>query len=291
MAAPLPLRDDFTAADLRLAARRSCDANQARRLLALAVIHDGGARADAARLGGVALRIVRDWVVRFNADGPAGLLDRKAPGPSRRLGEAQRKALIAMVENGPNPAVHGLVRWSLADLTQWLLEEFRVSISVDTVGRELRRLGYRKLSARPRHHAKGPASPEAFKKLPRRTGGSRAWCRRWQAHRDLVPGRSPHRPEERHHPAPGPARLSAARDLPMPIATPAPPGIRSLHSLKLRSMAIVQLKVRWSVAHAACTRCFGTTNSLGASSAGDVSFFSMYPRPQTVVTISPAPKV
>ena len=80
MAAPLPLRADFTAADLRLAAGRSRDANQARRLLALAVIYDGGTRGEAARLGGVGLQIVRDWVVRFNADGPAGLLDRKAPG-------------------------------------------------------------------------------------------------------------------------------------------------------------------------------------------------------------------
>ncbi len=130
MAAPLPLRD----------------ANQARRLLALAVIYDGGTtRGEAARLGSVGLQIVRAWVVRFNADGPAGLLDRKAPGPSRRLGETQRKALVAMVENGPNPALHGVVRWRLADLAQWLWEEFRLSISVDTVGRELRRLGYRKL--------------------------------------------------------------------------------------------------------------------------------------------------
>ena len=164
MAAPVPLREDFTAADLRLLARRSRDANQPRRLLALAVIYDGGTRGDAARLGGVGLQIVRDWVVRFNADGPAGLLDRKPPGPSRRLDETQRKALVAMVENGPNPAVHGVVRWRLADLAHWLWEEFRLSISVDTGGRELRRLGYRKLSARPRHHAQDPASLEAFKK-------------------------------------------------------------------------------------------------------------------------------
>ena len=135
MAAPVPLREDFTAADLRLLARRSRDANQARRLLALAVIYDGDTRGDAARLGGVGLQIVRDWVVRFNADGPAGLLDRKAPGPSRRLDETQRKALVAMVENGPNPAVHGVVRWRLADLAHWLLEEFGLSISVDSGAR------------------------------------------------------------------------------------------------------------------------------------------------------------
>lgn len=164
MAAALPLRADFHAADLRRLSRRSRDANQARRLLALAVIYDGGSRGDAARIGGVGLQVVRDWVVRFNAAGPAGLVDRKAPGPSRRLNPAQRQALGAMVESGPDPAVHGVVRWRLVDLVQWLWDEFQVSISEDTVGRELRALGYRKLTARPRHHAQDPETLEAFKK-------------------------------------------------------------------------------------------------------------------------------
>ncbi len=83
MAAPLPLRDDFTAADLRLAARRSRDANQARRLLALAVIYEGSSRTEAAEVGGVTVQVVRDWVLRFNAHGPDGLIDRKAPESHR----------------------------------------------------------------------------------------------------------------------------------------------------------------------------------------------------------------
>ena len=74
MAAALPLRADFTADDLRRLAQSSRDANQARRLLALATIYDAGSRGDAARVGGVGLQIVRDWVVRFNAYGPDGLL-------------------------------------------------------------------------------------------------------------------------------------------------------------------------------------------------------------------------
>jgi hypothetical protein len=82
MAAPIPLRCDVTAAALRHQARRTRDANQARRLLALAEIYDGGSRTDAARIGGVTLQIVRDWVLRFNALGPDGLRDRKAPGPT-----------------------------------------------------------------------------------------------------------------------------------------------------------------------------------------------------------------
>jgi transposase len=164
MAAPISLRPDFTADRLRREARLSHDAGQARRLLALATIYDGGSRSDAARVGGVTLQIVRDWVVRFNAEGPPGLIDRKAAGRAPKLNDAQRQAQAAMVEQGPNPAVHGVVRWRLVDLAQWLWEEFRVSLNEDTVGRELRKLGYRKLSARPRHHAQEPGSLETFKK-------------------------------------------------------------------------------------------------------------------------------
>jgi transposase len=164
MAAPLALRTDFTSDVVRRHARRSRDANQARRLLALAVIYEGGLRSDAARVGGVGLQIVRDWVVRFNTEGPEGLIDRKAPGPSPRLNEAQRKALAAVVESGPMPAVHGVVRWRLSDLAQWVWEEFRLSVSPQTISRELHALGYRKLSARPRHHAQAAGAVEDFKK-------------------------------------------------------------------------------------------------------------------------------
>jgi transposase len=164
MAAPIPLCPDFTADDLRVEAKRTRDANQARRLLALAAIYDGGSRGDAARIGGVGLQIVRDWVLRFNAAGPAGLIDRKAPGVSPKLNDDQRRALDAVVEQGPIPAVHGVVRWRLADLAQWVWEEFRIAISPQTLSRELRRLDYRKLSARPRHPGQDPDTLEAFKK-------------------------------------------------------------------------------------------------------------------------------
>ena len=93
MAAPLPLRPDVTAGDLRRHARQTRDANQARRLLALAAVYEGGSRSDAARIGGVGLQIVRDWVVRFNAQGPDGLIDRRAPGPTPLMSTAQRRAL------------------------------------------------------------------------------------------------------------------------------------------------------------------------------------------------------
>ncbi len=110
MAAPVPRRPDFTAAALRRHARQTRDANQARRLLALAAIYDGGSRGDAARIGGVGLQIIRDWVARFNAAGPSGLRDSKAPGSPRQLDDAQHQALAAAGESGPMPAVDGVVR-------------------------------------------------------------------------------------------------------------------------------------------------------------------------------------
>ena len=158
------LRADFDGGALRRLARASKSANQARRLLALAEIYDGKRRTDAARIGGVGLQIVRDWVVRFNARGPEGLLDGKAPGNQSRLNDAQRQALAAIVESGPIPAIHGVVRWRLADLVDWLGTEFGVSLDETTVGRELKKLGYVKLSARPRHHTQNEDAMEAFKK-------------------------------------------------------------------------------------------------------------------------------
>jgi transposase len=143
--------------------------------LALSAIYDGGARGDAARIGGVGLQIVRDWVVRFNAHGPAGLVDRHGPGASPLLSPAQLRALVEVVERGPIPAVHGVVRWRLVDLAQWIWEEFRISVSVQTISRQLRGLGYRKLSARPRHHAQAAGAIDHFKKAsPQRWVKSRA---------------------------------------------------------------------------------------------------------------------
>jgi transposase len=164
---PIALRGDFDAPSLRAAARQAKDAGQARRLLALAAVYDGATRTEAAKIGGVTLQIVRDWVVKFNAHGPAGLIDRKAPGQPSRLNDTHRAALAKIIESGPIPAVHGVVRWRVVDLCQWIWEEFGVVIARQTLSRELRALGYRKLSARPRHHAQAAGAVEDFKKHSR----------------------------------------------------------------------------------------------------------------------------
>ena len=164
MGAAIELRSDFDGATLRRLARRTTNANQGRRLLALAEIYDGSRRSDAARIGGVGLQIVRDWVVRFNTRGPDGLINGKAPGRRPKLTDAQREALVAIVESGPIPEIHGVVRWRLIDLAQWLYKEFTVSLDETTVGRVLNKYGYVKLTARPRHHAQDTQALEAFKK-------------------------------------------------------------------------------------------------------------------------------
>jgi len=164
MCSAIALRDDFEGQGLRRLAKASKDAGQSRRLLALAEIYDGGRRTDAARIGDVGLQIIRDWVLRFNMEGPAGLIDRKAPGRSPKLNDAQRQALAEMVEQGPIPAIHGVVRWRLKDLSQWIWEEFRISMDKTTVGRELKALGFVKITARPRHHAQNEFAIEDFKK-------------------------------------------------------------------------------------------------------------------------------
>lgn len=169
---PIALRPDFDAIALRLEAKRSKDGAQARRLLALAAIYDGASRTEAASIGSVTVQIVRDWVVKFNAHGPSGLIDRKPPGQPSRLNAEHRAALVRAIEEGPIPAIHGVVRWRLIDLCQWLWETFRVRIAKPTLSREVRALGYRKLSARPRHHAQAEGAVEAFKKT-----SERAWRR------------------------------------------------------------------------------------------------------------------
>jgi len=104
MGRTVALREDFDGPGLRRLAKASKDAGQSRRLLALAEIYDGGKRGDAARIGDVGLQVIRDWVLRFNARGPDGLIDGKATGRPSKLNDGQRQTLARLVEAGPIPA-------------------------------------------------------------------------------------------------------------------------------------------------------------------------------------------
>ena len=181
MSAAIPVRDDFDGPGFRALAKGSRDPVQLRRLLALAEIYDGGSRADAARVGGVGVQTVRDWVLRFNAGGPEALIEGKRSGRPPKLDAPQRQALVQVVEDGPLPAIHGVVRWRLVDLQHWVREEFGIAISVQSLSRELRALDYRKLSARPRHPGQdGEAqarfkktSPPSWRRLPNKRRGAK----------------------------------------------------------------------------------------------------------------------
>ncbi len=158
------LREDFDAARVRTHASRCADGNQARRLLSIAAVYDGMSRADAALIGGMDRQTLRDWVYRFNEEGPEGLLDRKANGASPKLTAYQLADLAAVVESGPDPASDGIVRWRRMDLKVWIEAQFGVVYHDRSVSRLLERLGFSHISARPRHPGQDEAVLEDFKK-------------------------------------------------------------------------------------------------------------------------------
>jgi hypothetical protein len=91
---------EASAEDLRRLAKSAETVSQGRRLLSLAAVLDGMSRADAARIGGMDRQTLRDWVHRFNAAGPPGLLDNWSNGKLSRLSAAQQAELAAMVDAG-----------------------------------------------------------------------------------------------------------------------------------------------------------------------------------------------
>ncbi len=136
------LRGDFTASEVRVFATRSRDSAQTRRLLSIAAVYDGLDRGDAARIGGMDRQTLRDWVHRFNADGPEGLIDRWAGGPKSRLTAAQKEELSRIVDEGPDPDKDGVVRWRCLDLKGVIQKHFGVDYHERTVGKILKELGF-----------------------------------------------------------------------------------------------------------------------------------------------------
>lgn len=164
MSAAVELREDFEADEVRRLALKAKDANQARRLLALAAVYDGMDREEAARIGGMDRQTLRDWVHRFNEQGPDGLINAQSPGRPSKLSVEQKAELQQLVEAGPDPQIHGVVRWRCVDLKRVLGERFAVDLSEVSLGRVLKQLGYSHISARPRHPAQDAQAIAAFKK-------------------------------------------------------------------------------------------------------------------------------
>src|ERR1700675_5134816 len=164
MGRAIPVRTDYTASEVRRLAKHAKDAAQARRLLAIAAVLDGVAREDAAKIGGMDRQTLRDWVIRFNEQGPDGLINIPSPGVPPKLGKKHRAFLARLVEEGPIPAVDGVVRWRACDLIMRLHEEFGISVSDDTVYRALKDLSFSHVSARPKAYKQDADAMEAFKK-------------------------------------------------------------------------------------------------------------------------------
>jgi transposase len=162
-------RTDFSAEELRRKAGRVRNANQSRRLLALASILDGASRSAAAQNAGMDRQILRDWVHRYNAEGVDGLLDRPRSGREPRLNEDQLAEFDTIVETPPNPALDGVVRWRCSDLKAQIAERFSVALSERSVGRILNERGFRKLSARPKHPEVNTAAQEDFRQTSPRS--------------------------------------------------------------------------------------------------------------------------
>jgi transposase len=162
-------RTELSPAELRGLASRSRDGASACRLLALAMVLEGASRAEAARRNGMDRQTLRDWVLRYNAEGVDGLRSRKAPGATPKLTTAQMNELHAAVLAGPDPAVHGVVRWRCVDLRAEVARRFCVDVDEDTIGTWLRKFGLTRLQPRPFHPKKDLAAQEAFKKTSQPT--------------------------------------------------------------------------------------------------------------------------
>ena len=163
----VPLKEGMSARELRQAAAASGDANQARRLLALAAVRDGMSRQIAARIGGMDRQTLRDWVHAFNKCGLEGLINETSPGRPCKLSAKQKAALKALIETGPDLARDGVVRWRCSDLVRVVERRFGVSVSEDTIARTLRALGFSHITARPKHPEQKSGAIERFKKNSR----------------------------------------------------------------------------------------------------------------------------
>jgi transposase len=180
-------RTELSAGELRREAVRSRDADAARRMLALALVLEGRSRREAAESCGMDRQTLRDWVIRYNAEGLAGLSDRVPPGPAFRLRPEQLTELSEIVEAGPDPAVDQVVRWRRVDLRRVIRERWGVEFHERTVGKLLHRLGFAKLSVRPKHPKSDPAAQAEWgEKVQPTCAGRPAGERPRRAYRDLV---------------------------------------------------------------------------------------------------------
>lgn len=164
MGAALCIRDDLSAVDLRARARRERDGRAAARMYAIAHALEGISRAEAARLAGMDHQALRDAVVRYNAEGVAGLHDRPKGRPPRRLSEGEEATLAAVILRGPDPERDDVCAWTRAALCQWMAAHFGKSFHPASLSRVLRRMDFSYQKARPVHPRADARAQTRFKK-------------------------------------------------------------------------------------------------------------------------------
>jgi len=162
----LKIRKDRTPAVLRKLAKDEKDVRVSRRLLAIANALDGMSRADAARSAGMDRQTLRDWVIRYNENGVAGLTDHKSSGRRPMLTLDEQAELLAIVMAGPDPEKDGFCAFTRDDLVTVARKKFGKSMHPTSMGKLLKRLGLSRQKARPSHPMKDPAAAAAFKKSP-----------------------------------------------------------------------------------------------------------------------------
>ena len=164
MGRAITVRTDYTSGKLRRLAQRTKNAPQTCRLLAIAAVLYGASREDAAKIGGMDRQTLRDWVIRFNKQGPDGLINIPSPGAPAKLDVEHKAFLARIVDEGPIPAIDGVVRWRACDLIMRLHEAFGISVSDDTIYRALKDLNFSHLSARPKGYKQDAETMDTFKK-------------------------------------------------------------------------------------------------------------------------------
>jgi len=164
----LVIRNDIGVAELRRFAQGEADRRAALRALAIAQALEGASRADAARVVGRERQSLRDAVLRYNAEGLAGLHDRPRSGRPEQLTAAQREELRAWVLAGPDPEADGISSYRLLDIAARIQERWAVSYTLSALSRMLHRMGLSWQTTRPVHPKADAEAQEVYKKLRRR---------------------------------------------------------------------------------------------------------------------------
>lgn len=157
------VRHDKSATELRLLARLQKSGKVVLRLLGIAHILEGRGREESASLVGLPPLSLARAVKRYNAEGVAGLTDRKSPGRPRKLTAEQDAELRRIVLAGPEDRENGCPEFKLRHIVGVVEQKWGVRISAEAVRTRLHAMRVEKLACRPLHHKADPVAQAEFK--------------------------------------------------------------------------------------------------------------------------------